>query len=46
MAKRDFELGQSHSVEEADAVHQRKRRRAAASDPAAEPEPATGDESG
>jgi low affinity Fe/Cu permease len=27
MAKRDFELGQSHSVEEADALHRRKRKR-------------------
>jgi low affinity Fe/Cu permease len=26
MAKRDGDLGQSHSVEEADAVHRRKRR--------------------
>jgi low affinity Fe/Cu permease len=29
MAKRDYELGQSHSVEEADALHRRKRRKAA-----------------
>jgi low affinity Fe/Cu permease len=28
MAKRDGDLGQSHSVEEADAVHRRKRREA------------------
>jgi len=28
MAKRDGDLGQSHSVEEADAVHLRKRREA------------------
>jgi low affinity Fe/Cu permease len=26
MAKRDFELGRSHSVEEADALHRRKRK--------------------
>jgi low affinity Fe/Cu permease len=32
MAKRDFELGQSHSVEEADAVHRRKRKPGAAGD--------------
>ena len=33
MAKRDFELGQSHSVEEADALHRRKRKPAAPSEP-------------
>jgi low affinity Fe/Cu permease len=33
MAKRDFELGQSHSVEEADALHRRKRKGAAAPEP-------------
>jgi low affinity Fe/Cu permease len=33
MAKRDFELGQSHSVEEADALHRRKRKSAAPTEP-------------
>jgi len=40
MAKRDFELGQSHSVEEADALHRRKRK------PPAPGEPPPGDASG
>jgi low affinity Fe/Cu permease len=35
MAKSDFELGQSHSVEEADALHRRKRK----PPPPAEPPP-------
>jgi low affinity Fe/Cu permease len=33
MAKRDFELGRSHSVEEADALHRRKRKPPAPSEP-------------
>jgi low affinity Fe/Cu permease len=33
MAKRDFELGQSHSVEEADALHHRKRKKATPPEP-------------
>lgn len=44
MAKRDFELGQSHSVEEADALHRRKRKPPAPGEPPAEPPP--GDASG
>jgi low affinity Fe/Cu permease len=40
MAKRDFELGQSHSVEEADALHHRKRK--ASHPPGDKPAPGSG----
>jgi low affinity Fe/Cu permease len=37
MAKRDGDLGQSHSVEEADAVHRRKHREAHAAEKGHDP---------